>query len=584
MNVSRDVTVICPTYNSAKFVAATLASITDQTVQPAAVLVCDDGSTDDTCGVVAESLTFFRCDARLLRLPHKGPGAARNAGVRAATTPWIAFLDSDDLWFSEKLERVGWHAAKQPEVDMLCHNEEQWRFDGTSRVIDFSQGIDVNRPILEQLYRRNCFTPSAIVCKRDPMISCGLFDETYLSGQDYELWMRLAPTVRFSYIREVLGVYMERPGSISLTAAKRRFYNTARLLWRHGGKVSYCTLASALQRLILKFPNQEFALRRRIRMLRALQSKNNRLEDVGLRSGRFPLRRKILAGLYRSSSIGNTLVNASRNEDVAGPRVLLFHNIASHEQSAFANLLAAIIAHGWEFIDASNFSAMLQGDAPIRRRTLLLTFDDGFRSNRIVAEEVLARFGIHAVFFVPSIFPALSAGSDRAAFIADRICDARISRDAVPSELQPMDALDLKWLIANGHTIGSHTATHARLSRIPSLSNLREEIVGSANRLQAITGSRIDLLAFPFGNVHSISLRALRQCVGVYGLVFSGIRGFNNRQTSPFAVRRDSFQPTDPAFYVCAVLDGAADRLHKKSAARLDEMASTVNNGTKWLR
>ena len=97
-----EITVVIPTYNRMGLIARAIESVLDQTMQPAQVIVVDDGSTDGTAQVVkayASRVQYaWQCNA--------GGSAARNADVKLATQPWIAFLDSDDYWTPSHLERM----------------------------------------------------------------------------------------------------------------------------------------------------------------------------------------------------------------------------------------------------------------------------------------------------------------------------------------------------------------------------------------------------------------------------------------------------------------------------------------------
>ena len=96
------VSIIIPTYNRSEIVPETLDSVAAQTMQNFEVIVCDDGSTDDMESIVKNYDKRFR----ILRLQHKGlPAIARNAGIISARGQFLAFLDSDDVWMPEKLEK-----------------------------------------------------------------------------------------------------------------------------------------------------------------------------------------------------------------------------------------------------------------------------------------------------------------------------------------------------------------------------------------------------------------------------------------------------------------------------------------------
>lgn len=95
------VSTIIPAFNAAPFVGETIESALAQTHRDQEIIVVDDGSTDETVAVVRS----FEPRVRLLQQQNGGPAAARNAGVRVSTGDWIAFLDADDIWMPNKLER-----------------------------------------------------------------------------------------------------------------------------------------------------------------------------------------------------------------------------------------------------------------------------------------------------------------------------------------------------------------------------------------------------------------------------------------------------------------------------------------------
>ena len=96
------ITAVVPTYNRGPLIARALESILGQTRTPDEVVVVDDGSTDDT----QERIQAYAGRVRYVRQPNAGGSAARNRGVEEATHPWVAFLDSDDHWRPEHIERM----------------------------------------------------------------------------------------------------------------------------------------------------------------------------------------------------------------------------------------------------------------------------------------------------------------------------------------------------------------------------------------------------------------------------------------------------------------------------------------------
>lgn len=228
------ISVVSPAFNARAWVIRSLETVLAQTLPPTEVILSDDGSTDGTPDRVEE---LFRREGRsrrvVLRGAHLGPGAARNAGIRAANGEWIAFFDSDDLWRPDKLEVVARAIAAHPDANIVCHSEVHRRLDGSEGLLDYGARHDPDQAIGPQLFRANLFSTSALVCRRDVLVSAGLFDEHLRSAQDYEFWLRLAPRLRVHFIREPLGTYMDRPGNITLSAPFGRVINHGRAMIRH---------------------------------------------------------------------------------------------------------------------------------------------------------------------------------------------------------------------------------------------------------------------------------------------------------------------------------------------------------------
>ena len=114
------ISVIVPVFNGERYLAEALESIVGQTRPPEEIIVVDDGSTDRTAEVAR------RFPVRLLRQANAGAAAARNAGAEAANADLLAFLDHDDLWVADKLERQMAALAADPALDMVFGHVEQF--------------------------------------------------------------------------------------------------------------------------------------------------------------------------------------------------------------------------------------------------------------------------------------------------------------------------------------------------------------------------------------------------------------------------------------------------------------------------
>lgn len=248
------ISVVCPTYNSSGFVLRTLESVIGQTYKPFEIIISDDGSTDETVPIVKGFLRD-RPDIRsvVLEGPHRGPGAARNAGVKRSAAEWIAFIDSDDIWLPHKLERVAEGIIGHPEVNLVCHSERHIHVDGSSRVYDYGGRYNPLKPLGPQLYNMTLFSTSAVTCRRSLLYRAGLFDESMMSVQDFELWVRMSPYATPFFLREILGHYFDRDGSVSSHGHYQRWKNFLRVAIRHRDKVTLAGLLYRLSRVTLSF-------------------------------------------------------------------------------------------------------------------------------------------------------------------------------------------------------------------------------------------------------------------------------------------------------------------------------------------
>lgn len=116
------ISVIIPVYNSERYVDAALESVLAQSRPPTEIIVVDDGSTDQSAQVARR----YQPIVQVLHQPHAGPGAARNLGVSVAQGELLAFLDADDLWLPDKLERQVTYLQNHPGIDIVFGGVEQF--------------------------------------------------------------------------------------------------------------------------------------------------------------------------------------------------------------------------------------------------------------------------------------------------------------------------------------------------------------------------------------------------------------------------------------------------------------------------
>jgi len=190
------ISVVIPAYNVAAFLPRSIGSVLAQTLKPAEVIVVDDGSTDNTVAVAME------LGARVVRHRHNcGISATRNTGIRNATGEWIAFLDADDTWSPEKLERQ----ADCIQSDTVLVYTSLRIFDdigirGESRAIDPVSAV-------RMLRYSNPIAPSTVVVKREACLQAGGFREDIRACEDWEFWVRLQRLGAFEAVAEPLTKY-----------------------------------------------------------------------------------------------------------------------------------------------------------------------------------------------------------------------------------------------------------------------------------------------------------------------------------------------------------------------------------------
>jgi glycosyltransferase involved in cell wall biosynthesis len=203
------ITVIIPTYNRADTIQAAVQSALTQTCPVAEVLVCDDGSEDNSQEVVA-----LIGDDRVQWLPGRrsgGPAAPRNAGARSSSGQWLAFLDSDDAWLPHKIER---QLARLQGTDFKACSTNALRV---------STGATERPPYFEAMPQRASFSDMLRcnpVIGSSALVHHSLFDtgrvsfpETTGMGSyaDYACWLRVAAQTDWALVEEPLVLYRDEP-------------------------------------------------------------------------------------------------------------------------------------------------------------------------------------------------------------------------------------------------------------------------------------------------------------------------------------------------------------------------------------
>jgi glycosyltransferase involved in cell wall biosynthesis len=209
------VSVIVPAYNAEATIVRALASIAAQTLPPCEVIVVDDGSADATTHA-AKTMQDKMGVARLIVIAQKnmGAGAARNRAIAEATQPYLAFLDADDEWLPQKLER-SMQVMQEGDFLLVAHDYLD-TVDGKDVHIDCRRRFEAGRDPYVTLYLKGYIPSISVVTKREAVIAAGGFDETLRNAQDFDLWLKLLAEAenRFTLFGEALARYHHVDGSI----------------------------------------------------------------------------------------------------------------------------------------------------------------------------------------------------------------------------------------------------------------------------------------------------------------------------------------------------------------------------------
>ena len=191
-----DISVIIPAFNRAHTLPKALDSVLSQTLKPREIIVVDDGSTDETNAVLANYPGLC-----IISQDNRGVSAARNVGIEKAGGDWIAFLDSDDEWLSDKLEKQ-WDAICNDDK-LICHTDEIWIRNG-QRVNPMKKHKKFGGIIYERCLPLCVISPSSVMIHRSVFKDVGVFDESLEVCEDYDLWLRICAKYSVLFIDEPL--------------------------------------------------------------------------------------------------------------------------------------------------------------------------------------------------------------------------------------------------------------------------------------------------------------------------------------------------------------------------------------------
>ena len=242
------VSIVITCYNYGKYLVGCVESVLGQTYQNIEIIIVNDGSTDDTDEIIKKYLSDPR--VRYIKQKNAGQANAKNTGIHNASGEFVAFLDADDVWEKDKLEKQ-LRCFDNPDVGIVFCKAKY--LDEDSRLIDFEMIPYYLQPhrgmVTEWLIFDNFVQFSSSMVRRKCFEQFGGFDESLKMGIDWDLWLRLSTAYQFDFVDEKLFYYrMGHSGQMSKNMEER--YRCAdriimNFLEKYPGSVSPSTIRKA---------------------------------------------------------------------------------------------------------------------------------------------------------------------------------------------------------------------------------------------------------------------------------------------------------------------------------------------------
>ncbi len=206
-----EVSVVIPTWNSAKFIGEALQSVFNQTFKDYEVIVVDDGSTDSTKQVI----DGYESEIKYIFQKQGGPASARNRGIRESLGQYVAFLDADDVWLPSKLESQVRMFRQCPKMAMVFTENFVFNASGLCQ-----NSLGKRRKLMKGDVAKNIFLYSGVVTstvmvRSEVFNEVGLFEEELQLAEDDNMWIRIAANFEVGLIDEPLIRYRVHPQKIS---------------------------------------------------------------------------------------------------------------------------------------------------------------------------------------------------------------------------------------------------------------------------------------------------------------------------------------------------------------------------------
>lgn len=278
----------------------------------------------------------------------------------------------------------------------------------------------------------------------------------------------------------------------------------------------------------------------------------------------------------RIRNIGNILhaLQTHRISSLGSPksfiRVTYTHQILREEEKNFESLIAFLVK-SHSIITPSDFLRIYNHQQPIDGVKVLVSFDDGLRSSYWAMKNILSKYGVKAVMFVPTRILELKTPEEMKRFAWENLNFKEGPAPAVfrEEEYLTMGKKEILDLQKHGHAVYPHTYSHRRLNEIHDEQTAVKELVEPKKVLQELLQVPMEAFAFPVGTERVISSFCLPYLKREYRYCFTALAGKNRPQTNPYFIHRDCMNANYDLDHVRHMQDGVFDSYYQYKMAKL---------------
>jgi glycosyltransferase involved in cell wall biosynthesis len=252
------VSVIIPIYNRSNTIEQAVDSVLSQQYTNYEIILIDDGSTDNTKEILSKYISNYNNIVYVYQ-NNSGPSAARNTGIMKAKGELIAFLDSDDVWRCDKLERQIPCFRNNPRIGLVASGHEVLDEDRNVKYVTLLNEKEIRQLNRKDLYKNFFSTPSVIV-RADCFNNMGLFDNTVRYAEDWDMWLRILTCYDCEIIQEPLVSIRVHRTSITNEYSDAKFEDWYKVIKKHYNDDNTKTMTKQ-KRLSWLFLNQAYQYR-----------------------------------------------------------------------------------------------------------------------------------------------------------------------------------------------------------------------------------------------------------------------------------------------------------------------------------